>query len=833
MLRTTWKKRIAAGALCLAMASGAVMPTVAGAAGADNSAKPTQEGYVSLHQYISPTDQEDVYQVTLSIKGDPGQIPETEIAILIDSSTSMNEVGDSNTFLDTYPDKIMWDALFWTVLLAPLPFYTREAMDKYHMSQGNPALMGKSILNGFSSHPTDHTSLAGWVTPLTAGHDTRIRAALTGAQEAVDIFLNPAINAGAKVTSAGIVVFNDVGDTSLEPYATLNQAVVGFTFGYGYMEESKQERDSIVFSSRMFHEDNVLAAGVGLGYNWAAQLGGDPFAKSVLNQPLPKLIDTVLADTTNQTYTKENQQSASRGMIFYDEKGENKTLLQNALKEVKASTADSGTELAHGLAEAAIMLGVDLIDTGAPSVKLGTPPSATDGKRRFVILLSDGEDSGWLPATFEKVSEMKNAGVQFYTMGIQTTGEAVQKTNHTGTGYRKDGSAWPGAIYIDVTNSSLPANWKNWEGTKNVSASEMLKDASPALNSEFEQPLVFMATDYHVDQHPFSTTYATWEDVEADYLGGPSNGKPDWNRADPKYYYVGKTNNITAEIKDTFAEIAKRIIQFGENAQTQIKLNSNFTLYQYPGKPLFEKGGIENQTVINKGGSINWNFNGDGIPTMKEATLTFYVKLNSKAVKAGEFQSPLEKLVFSATGPFPGEGAKPRYGWPERDVTIAFPQAYITAAGGITSEDGSGTEVEGEKQAEVKPDLEFEDSPTISAALPIAGGLGSYAAREDAQITGVESKKLKTGKTQVQVAVKNGSEMYYQWQYQDESKNWVDIFGANGSTHTLGKKFKSGKKYQLRCVVSNAAGKKFESDTLEVTATKADIVGETLQSTSK
>lgn len=720
-------RRIVATALSATLLISVVSPCVVASAAAG------EEGYVSLHQYISPTEEENVFRVTMSLKGDPGKIPETEIAIVIDNSQSMNSIGTENTLtnfpgfineydvLSTYSDISGFftpPTYGWDKDLTPLIY------DRAINQNGGTAIdyqkscsiaLGTAQVPKTATTPAYWSDSAGsyrppttidqWIHPLTftaAGLtndqlDTRLKAALTGAQEAIDLFLDPSRSLAADVTSVGVITFNDETDASTLvsnfPFAAMGGTNDVFSYGYGYAgiavsdaavppSLTKPYAKAITYSSRMFDEVSLGATvpNFGLGfYKTAPQPASQSYA-ALLTRPLPQLITAKLGDTDYQTSGSKEEFGGKylRGLVPYEAGSNTAQTLRKSLENVFAPTDWAQTSIYSGLYEASMMLGVNAVDSTIPALITPSPvASATDGKRRIVILLTDGEDSiSSSQAVMKLVSKMKNAGVEFYAMGINTVGTsaAVGKTNADGKGYSTvtGKEYWPGSIYASTNGYSGSAN------------ATLIPLATPD-NYEYEQMMVFMATNYDVQTTSFTSGYGTWANVEADYLG---NG-PEWTGQNPNYYYVGGAD-MTAQIKEQFAEIAKKIGQFGEEARVNIKLNQNFELYKFPGEPLLKTGGnVANQTATRTGNSIDWYFGGDGVPVMNEATLTFFIKIDPTGLSSDAFYAPFSS-TFSAYGPFPEEGkTKPKYGWNSHQASLAFSSIYVSPSG--ETQGGSGT----------------------------------------------------------------------------------------------------------------------------------------------
>lgn len=81
----------------------------------------------------------------------------------------------------------------------------------------------------------------------------------------------------------------------------------------------------------------------------------------------------------------------------------------------------------------------------------------------------------------------------------------------------------------------------------------------------------------------------------------------------------------------------------------------------------------------------------------------------------------------------------------------------------------------------------------------------------------IKTGKDASGRDKVYVDLSNGSYMRYQWQFKNAAGKWEDIFGANASHYTLGKQFALNQSYELRCKITNPAGKISYTEAVEAT----------------
>ena len=804
-----WQRVISLASIAALTVSAAV-PAFAGSLTGDQLPKPGEDGYASIHEYINPTDDPNVFKVTLSVKGADGPVYDTRVVAVIDNSSTMNTVttASGSQYYDT--DSILMNRWDWAQGASPKPSWWGPGVDWSDLFASQIIYpRWPSDKDGATRTAWSTTDPFKWSKPYA---NTRLDAAVKGAQSATKSFLTLSGNPGAERTSFGVVGFSDAGSIQGEAATGFNISLpydvglmTGGDTGYGYGDAWNNNgsnlpaaQNAITYSTRIDPDYAIAKSLANTGGIWIAATA---YGKSILDRSLTKHLHGIIADPKS---TAEEKALAYGGLVAYDEAGKGREYLIKDLSDnIYASTMSSYTDINSGLAEAETMLySTGQISPGnVVQAKGGMDEDGWNGVdhiRRYVIFLSDGADNGgFIQDTMQRINRMKANGTEFMVIGIDTEGATDDngKVIVPSNTFSKPTDPGPDD-YVTHTTGPHYGQFLSWMGSK-------MKSYSGAA-------------------------YGAWSTLDP-FWGGPPYVTDDYTESNwtgkINYKYLPGGPNLAADIQATFQEYVDQIIFFGHDAKVDFKLSTEFDIYQYPGKPKFEFSNSRS-TMKQQGGNWVWDL-GMGIPKTEEVFCSFYVKINKDITMDGTFYSVLEKAVFSVIGPFPIPGQKkPVGGWLDSTGIWNYSTTYVSPTGGIKSD-----EQKAEEQAAVEAVATPKEPETIAAALPIVGGLGSAVARGDAEITGIEAKQLKTGKTQVSVSVKNGSEMYYQWQRQD-GKDWIDIPGANSSTYTLtvGKTFKAGQKYKLRCVVSNAMNKKFYSDVIEATATKSSTSGEKLQS---
>lgn len=239
---------------------------------------------------------------------------------------------------------------------------------------------------------------------------------------------------------------------------------------------------------------------------------------------------------------------------------------------------------------------------------------------------------------------------------------------------------------------------------------------------------------------------------------------------------------------------------------------SAFDIYKMPGQPLLsvsQSDGGSDSTATYANGKIDWTFTG-ALKSSVTYTLVYYVKSVAGATP-GAYYPVLSSNTFSYTYTDSSGTVV--------NMTKSFPTISISPSDGETKK---------EEAADATTTSKTE-TKTSTALLPITGSTGTLKSKAIPVINGVSSKTLTNGRTQVSCDVVDGSDFYYQWQYQNDKNEWVDISGANSSIYTLGAPLKVGQTYKVRCVVMNSRGTKTISETLEVKRTNSKLSSETLQ----
>lgn len=323
------------------------------------------------------------------------------------------------------------------------------------------------------------------------------------------------------------------------------------------------------------------------------------------------------------------------------------------------------------------------------------------------------------------------------------------------------------------------------------------------------------------------TTYAAWNNVIADYdkvYNTDDLYQDPWTEPAFAYVPAGDPSKITT----VFNDFVDRIVKMGEGTRVDASLSKLFNVYQMPGKPLFEIDGVDaGNRVSYNGKNIDWDLDATQIPLNGITTLSFYVKVDKSAAQEGLSYSILDTAQIKSFGRFYHDTENPGPVLKKVNLLKKFPPAYVKPLSGVIEQESSEADV-------------TSDAPSGG----YTGGDGHQDNRESANstknymgsvldvtpdISGLEIGTGLSGRSKAIVKVANGANMRYQWQVKNDSGEWEDIFGATSSQYTLSSKFAAGKEYELRCRITNAAGKITFTDSIKVTA-EAATKGAGLQS---
>lgn len=477
--------------------------------------------------------------------------------------------------------------------------------------------------------------------PLGSGK--RWDYAIEGAVKALDIFLDPGNNPGAKYTRAGVVSFGD-----------------------------KTE----VFSTLDISPHDPTAAPNPLGGILTANSNG---TGGMLAQQRLSTIKTSLL--TNKAGWRSTNALANTSML------DGLTEAQNMFDEAgSALTTATGDPEIAGLEE----LGI-------------TSATYNADVRKFIIFLGDGGDhdepfgsSGtpgdvnYVDPTLLKAIDLKddagNYDATIMTIGLGLEPEFMNSANLVGYGqlttagiknwnkpYFGGKTATDGeAIYDDIFGPGLIVGdfgdfinkgFHKYPGDQFTTYPAMiLSGVTPGV--EPVQELIYMATDLtgnptftaggplggNIDESIPALQEGMFEaDANNGVLTFVTNLAPGWGptsgsiqavHSDP-VNLVGRPIDFAPvytaqELTDAFEQFARKIIEFGENAQMTYELNTEyFSIYEnYPGMTSwYRTTGRKGQTATkNAAGDVRWDFH--SIPLIGKNTVEFYVKFDSAKTDA-------------------------------------------------------------------------------------------------------------------------------------------------------------------------------------------------------
>lgn len=884
---------------CLAaVLAGALTVSVSlSALAADDLASAGQDTYISMHEYVSRTDMEDVYKVTLSVGGSLKQ-RNTEVVVLMDNSSSMNSDSMLTHIYGSLPGNDNAEGILGTTgtdddygagYADPAywlhPFSANYADIAKHRVNSLNIVGGFDGVSGTTPGTNSFGDPAGTVTTQTwpAGiHDylqamwgledmttpgisetdfdynwnpyatqygatarTRLGASVAGVDYALDTFSDAKKNPGVSRTAFGMVTFSNPRDSFNSPYWDAPSVVFNApgTFGFG---EATTVAEYVASASAMVVPISTTgyqtAALSGIRYSTRMNPASSAFTyyqgRATAPGASPELVDyaallnsrlATLANTDSKYPTAGASSQNAKGLIPMRNSTEVANLHDDMEFFVRAATMeDSGTWILNGLEE------VEKIFWGATGATKNQMDASgnLDKPNRYVILLTDGDDTaGAGLKALQKINEMKNVGVQFMVVAI-------------------DSGANPATAGYDPKNlSSIVAHINANFATTNPATSLFTTDMTPWLalasipiEAQITHPATGTQEWFEIGDIGTGSLISIPGTLGTDQLGSAgtwtagSVGGYDFTTVptlrqhatkDPAFAYIPA--NDTSKIEDVFKSFVDQIVKMGQGTKVDAKLGSYFDVYQMPGKPLFEVDGAmaTSAEVIYSGGNINWRLINE-IPLMGITTLSFYVKMDSSKANSALHYTVLEKAVLTSTGPFFHAIDNPMAPFKDIFITKAFSEVFVNPGGDI-QQGSTEKDVTSDASKEAVGFSGYDNHQQARKDLATTREYTSGLVDVAPDIKAVKAATAANGRAKAVVEVANSANMLFQWQVQDETTGeWTDVFGATSSQYTLSSVFKVGETYKLRCKITNPVGKVSYSDVIEVKAT-AQKVSEGLQ----
>lgn len=465
---------------------------------------------------------------------------------------------------------------------------------------------------------------------------------------------------------------------------------------------------------------------------------------------------------------------ANGGMIPYHTN--NKTSLSTW---INALASPGGTTLMPAAATQSLTSGLYF--------KAATSSSWKDADNRFVVIIADG-DSG---NTIQTLSAERNSGYLTNVFALAVNGSGFTHNSAT-----------------------VPNKVSDWDPSNGTYGSMAALYNVPQTTAGQEQALINLATVFPAGTYP--TTYSASTLSAANAVLDPTYRS---TATGYNYYYANTAAIATAAFQAVAHDIVEQATPPASGAKVTDKVTDEFTLTKFSGQPMFEltaSDGSDPGTVSNAGNVLSWN-----LPNTLVSGVTYRLSYYVKVVDG------LDPNKYYATNDY----AYISYQFNGIDYKFDFAKPYVNPSSGETKVED--TTAGSRASAISKTTGSGTKSNEGSGVLPLLGSVGTLKSRALPKVTGLRSSTLKNGRTQVTCEVENGTDFYYQWQYQDSDKKWIDIPGANSSVYTLGAPLKIGQSYKIRCVVMNSVGTKVTSDTIEVKRTKAGVGGESLQQSVK
>lgn len=698
-------------------------------------ALPGEVGYISLHQYVSPTLEKDVYKVTLTIdtKKSAGQRSlnsRTEVVVVTEQSQFMNR-NDKGSFYYSLPgnDNVdgdparsdlgtatatmqgYYDKAYWIN-----PFNTNYTNVASHLAATTNHDYSILLDMFFSTRPFDIAQDA------NLSPNTYLYNMAQGTEMMFQKLSDSTINPNAQTTALGFTAFSGPDDTAFSPYydqtvhANNGAGIIG-TYGYGSI--SSINHLPMVYPTG-FPMGNGAFSGVRYSTRQVTAPGGtNPwkntglvesfrgFHTNIISNPAytgtdllmeanALLTRSVAFPLTAQKYNTIGPSTLTTGGLI--EAKDYTDIIADAQNRFRAATdQDNEVWIYEGLAEAAMIFFGDkakdelLIDaSGAPpfsgaakgGAKAAIRPAANDPVQRFVVLLTHGKDTNGSNTYVQNVSimnlvnGMKNSGVQFIVIGIDADGG--DPTTSTTIAQTYD----PINLSDMLAKNSLAVGG---EGDPTINTTVNDDNAWLALIS---MPMGIKNGDNIIDVGDPASTMSlktdnmTWSDVINDYQ---SNGLVQNTEVVSSYYHVPADD--PEKIKDLMSEdILEAMTNFGSESTVNITLSEEFSIYKMPEKPIVI---TSVGTVSQNANSIKWdigNLSADVI-----ATCSFYVKfsLPQHTDRNGNlYYSVTEFSNFTAKGRYKTEQntqSPPRVVMIQKD----FPKVFVSLSGSVKYDETS------------------------------------------------------------------------------------------------------------------------------------------------
>lgn len=615
----------------------------------------TDPNYVSAHKYVSPTEIDGVYRVTLSLDTTVTKItPPSLITFVLDGTASMAAPIDAVSPPPYGTDGTDAASNTKTARDIAVRNSIREALVTLMDSSKNQNIDDTYVnVIMFGSHNDAAISLTEWATrPLNNGPKDPGLAAGTAQYKQSR---RPGISA------TGISGPIDAG-------GPLNQNVYDNTLNNPSIAVSGVEGSPFVKLSSDGTHLNPYLAGI---FNM------DSSHTSMISSS-----DMPTATTVSSLYYYGHPEYSSPGVIAQP----------SYLPDIRFPISYWGTYIAEGMRRAYLDL-----DAQITTVKNSGNYSAEEiaAMNRTVLVLCDGDDwliqgtQAWASAI--KAPETKTINT-FRATGSTSLQGLTNPASYNITGSSTvnglDAEIWSIVVGNAVSTDPKEADWVNDYSLLTNKAVRNIVTLVAPVSETTADALNTTITNFPADSQQFTSSGPanSW----GEYFDIFSNSLQSGELATVKDHYL-RADEVS-KVQGFFDNFASKSITGGgmSNCIAEDKIGTAFDIYKFPGAPLLETSsskpnlaGLVNKATTSDNRTIHWE-----VGTVKESctlTLSYYVKGNSENIASDMFYPTNEYAYVSFDSVL---------GVPE-NYTIYFPHPYVNIASGETknseTNNGSGT----------------------------------------------------------------------------------------------------------------------------------------------
>lgn len=676
-------KRLTAVIATLAIAAGSIIVAQPASAVTLQTTDPTANGYVSLHQYISPTEIANVFKVTQSAKARIDQ-PGTFIAFILDRSGSMAAVDildakNSNILSSAYIDR-----------RAAVKRAIEAALEQFFVANAAGNVDIHKVFVNITSEDVSAAAVtagawgSGGVTFDATGKMTENAANLASSGHVGGFVpLVDPLKANVAVPSYPTDL-NPVITTALSNYTTLGTS-------WSFMD------DSFEYTYECLRDALLESGGAsGLAHNWVPGTVPDTRLQSINAEDASKFILVMGdGDPHGDLATGQNYLFAAKTPATYDADGKLVPLAaqaygQNYGLDAVVWSSVFGNDGGHNKNWAADAL--QLNGQWLNNWSWSSTPSAYRVPYWYAVSTAGGQTSNYrVVEPFMILSA--------YTPNNILTASGYSSSLNTGSYWGLLSGVSP--TYTKGTYASTStAYWTEADYFVNIYNDMVLDHGSSPLSSAY---------NYYWVSH----TGGDFTNIKMTDSAG-----------------VGSmTNTERKDLGSNDAEVVFKSFALASMNSISNSVNTNlntdkFELYHFPGKPLLDLSSDDSQTnqtatAIGTTG-VNWN-----IGTMRDGctyTLIFYIKMDENASADNYFS--FGDATFSSGG-----------------SSLSFPPVYVSGSGATSSGDqGSSSSSDGSAMSHDTTNNTSAESG--SGLIPIVGSVNATAYTPSVTPSGIQAENL-------------------------------------------------------------------------------------------